>query len=392
MEEMKTVYLKPNGERRVLSPHPWVFLSDIDYASAACSAGDVVSIHSKRGGFLARGVYNPHSQIALRVLTPNDEPVDEAFIRRRVRRALDYRRSFADLSSCRLIHAESDGLPAVIADCYGSVISLQCLSLGMSRMQDMIVRALVDELSPAGVYERNDVPVRKLEGMEEKTGLLYGEVPDRVEMLENGVRFLVDVKKGQKTGYFLDQKENRAAIRPFVGGASVLDCFSHTGSFALHAASYGARQVLGVDISQRACDCAGENAALNGFAQARFLTLNAFDFLNAEAGRRNLYDVVILDPPAFAKTRANLPSARSGYKEINLRAMKILRDGGFLVTCSCSQHVPSDMFLDIILDAARDCHVQLLQSEFRSQGRDHPVLPGAAETHYLKCAIFRVDK
>ncbi len=389
---MKQVYLKPGKEKRVYHGHPWIFLSDIDHADNSVEAGDTVSVCSKQGKFIARAVYNPASQIALRVLSLEDEPIDEAFIRRRVRRAIDYRRKFADLHSCRLIHAEADGLPAVIADSFGPVISLQCLSLGMSRYQQMIVSALADELSPMGIYERNDVPIRRLEGMEQSTGVLYGEVPDRVEILENDVRFYVDVRQGQKTGYFLDQKENRAAIAPFVSSAEVLDCFTHTGSFALHAAHYGAKEVIGVDISEFACRTAAENAALNGFQNLRFKAANAFDLLSEEsqAGRR--YDVIILDPPAFAKSKAKVESASKGYKEINLRAMKMLKDGGYLITCSCSQHMLPAMFRDIVLQAAIDARVSLMQVEFRSQGRDHPVLPAAPETQYLKCGIYRVGR
>lgn len=389
---MKQVYLKPGKEKRVYHGHPWVFLSDIDHADNSVGAGDTVSVCSKQGKFIAKAVYNPASQIALRVLSLEDEPIDEAFIRGRVRRAIDYRRRFADLHSCRLIHAEADGLPAVIADSFGPVISLQCLSLGMSRYQRMIVSALADELSPMGIYERNDVPIRRLEGMEQSTGVLYGEIPDRVEILENGVRFYVDVREGQKTGFFLDQKENRAAIAPFVSGAEVLDCFTHTGSFALHAARYGAKDVIGVDISEFACRTAAENAALNGFQNVRFKAANVFDLLSEEsqAGRR--YDVIILDPPAFAKSKAKVESASKGYKEINLRAMKMLKDGGYLITCSCSQHMLPAMFRDIVLQAAIDARVSLMQVEFRSQGRDHPVLPAAPETQYLKCGIYRVGR
>ena len=338
-------------------------------------------------------VYNPRSQISLRILSRRDEPIDAAFIRGRVRRALDYRRRFADLNSCRLIFAESDGLPAVIADKFGDVIVVQILCLGMERFKADIVDALAQELSPRGIYERNDVPVRELEGLSQQTGLLWGEVPDRVEMQENGVRFLVDVKEGQKTGFFLDQKENRAAIAPFVPGMRVLDCFTHTGSFALHAARYGAAEVTGVDISEHACACALENARLNGVEfRVRFECANAFDFLRAQQTAKAQYDVVILDPPAFTKTRSAVEGALRGYKEINLRGMKLTRDGGFFITCSCSQHVTPDLFRGMLMDAQKDAHVQLRQIEWRTQGRDHPILLASPETQYLKCGIFQVFK
>lgn len=386
------VYLRRGREQRVLGGHPWIFRSDIEREDGAAD-GLPVRVLTSAGRFLAMAVYNPRSQISLRILSRRDEPVDGAFIRGRVRRALDYRRRFADLGSCRLIFAESDGLPAVIADKFGDVIVVQILCLGMERFKADIVDALVKELSPRGVYERNDVPVRELEGLSQQTGLLWGEVPDRVEMQENGVRFLVDVKEGQKTGFFLDQKENRAAIAPFVPGMRVLDCFTHTGSFALHAARYGAAEVTGVDISEHACACALENARLNGVEdRVRFECANAFDFLRAQQTAKAQYDVVILDPPAFTKTRSAVEGALRGYKEINLRGMKLTRDGGFFVTCSCSQHVTPDLFRGMLMDAQKDAHVQLRQIEWRTQGRDHPILLASPETQYLKCGIFQVFK
>lgn len=386
------IYLRRGREQRVLGGHPWVFRSDIEREDSAAD-GLPVRVLTSAGRFLAMAVYNPRSQISLRILSRRDEPIDGAFIRGRVRRALDYRRRFADLNSCRLIFAESDGLPAVIADKFGDVIVLQILCLGMERFKGDIVDALAQELSPRGIYERNDVPVRELEGLSQQTGLLFGEVPDRVEMQENGVRFLVDVKEGQKTGFFLDQKENRAAIAPFVSGMRVLDCFTHTGSFALHAAHYGAAEVTGVDISEHACACALENARLNGVEdRVRFECANAFDFLRAQQTAKAQYDVVILDPPAFTKTRSAVEGALRGYKEINLRGMKLTRDGGFFITCSCSQHVTPDLFRGMLLEAQKDARVQLRQIEWRTQGRDHPILLASPETQYLKCGIFQVFK
>ena len=386
------IYLRRGREQRVLGGHPWVFRSDIEREDGAAD-GLPVRVLTSAGRFLAMAVYNPRSQISLRILSRRDEPIDATFIRGRVRRALDYRRRFADLNSCRLIFAESDGLPAVIADKFGDVIVLQILCLGMERFKGDIVDALAQELSSRGIYERNDVPVRELEGLSQQTGLLFGEVPDRVEMQENGVRFLVDVKEGQKTGFFLDQKENRAAIAPFVSGMRVLDCFTHTGSFALHAAHYGAAEVTGVDISEHACACALENARLNGVEdRVRFECANAFDFLRAHQTAKEQYDVVILDPPAFTKTRSAVEGALRGYKEINLRGMKLTRDGGFFITCSCSQHVTPDLFRGMLLEAQKDARVQLRQIEWRTQGRDHPILLASPETQYLKCGIFQVFK
>ncbi len=388
---MAKAILVPGKEKRVLGGHHWVFRSDIARMEGASTPGDIVSVMSSKGRFLAKAYWNPASEITLRVMSLKDEPVDRAFIFDRVREAVDYRRAFADLRSCRLVFAESDRLPGLIVDSFGGVLVLQCLALGMERFKKDVVDALVEMLHPEGIWERNDVPVRRHEGLEMTTGLLYGQVPDTVEMSENGVRFLVDVKEGQKTGFFLDQKENRAAIAPFVKDQRVLDCFSHTGSFALHAGHYGAADVVGVDISEYACGFAARNAQLNGLQdRVRFRAANCFDLLAEESRAGNQYDVIILDPPAFTKTRAAVESARRGYKEINLRAMKMIRPGGCLVTCSCSQHIVPTLFRDIVLEAARDARVQLRQIEFRTQGRDHPILPAAPETQYLKCGIYQV--
>ena len=383
--------LKPGKEKRVYTLHPWIFRSDIDRVDGEYTPGDIVEIISSKGRFLAKGYYNPNSQIALRIMTYREEPVDRDLIFRRVHEAVEYRRSFADLKSCRLIFAESDRLPALIVDAFDDILVLQCLALGMERFKQDVVDALVEEMHPRGIWERNDVPVRRLEGLELSTGLLYGEVPDRVRMTENGVHFWVDVKEGQKTGFFLDQKENRAAIAPFVKGKKVLDCFTHTGSFALHAGRYGASEVTGVDISEYACSCAAENARLNSLENTvRFVTANAFDLLSEQSRQGERYDVIILDPPAFTKTRSAVESALRGYKEINLRAMKMIVPGGYLITCSCSQHVLPDMFREMVNDAAKDAKVLLRQVEFRTQGKDHPILPCAKETEYLKCGIYQV--
>ena len=389
---MAIAYLKGGREARVLQGNPWVFKSDIDRVSGRFEPGDVVSVKSARGRMLGCAFYNPQSQISLRFVTFRDERVDDDFFRARIHRAIEYRRAFADLNSCRLVFAESDGLPALIVDSFGGVLSMQCLCLGMEKYRPVIIDSLVRELAPRGIWQRDDVPVRELEGLLQQTGLLYGEVPDRVEIAENGVRFLVDVKNGQKTGFFLDQKENRAAIAPFVKGRRVLDCFTHTGSFALHAGHYGAAEVIGVDISDFACECAAENARLNGLSNVRFVTANAFDLLKEQQAAGEKYDMVILDPPAFTKTRSAVEPALRGYKEINLRAMKLLRDGGYLVTCSCSQHILPPMFQKVVLEAANDTHSQLMQIEFRTQGRDHPILPALPETQYLKCGIYRVSR
>ena len=385
------ITLLPGKEKRIRTRHPWVFRSDIMKADPSCLPGDIVRVVSSNGQFLAKALFNPLSQISLRIMTYQDEPVDRDLIFRRVREAIRYRRSFADLSSCRLIFAESDRLPALIVDSFGGVLVLQCLSLGMERFKQDIVEALVEEVHPSGIWERNDVPVRKLEGLDLTTGLLYGDVPDRVIMKENGIQFYVDVKRGQKTGFFLDQKENRAAIAPFVRDQDVLDCFTHTGSFALHAGFFGARSVLGLDISEEACQYAGMNAALNHLSEkVRFQAANVFDYLG-EASRKGVkYDVIILDPPAFTKSRSSIKNAVRGYREINLRGIRLVKNGGFLATCSCSHFMDNELFSRTIAQAAKDAHRRLRQVELRAQSPDHPVLWAADESYYLKFFIFQV--
>ena len=388
---MAKAVLRKTRESRVRSGHPWVFASDIERVEGNFEPGDVVDVVSSHNTYLGRAFYNPKSQISLRMLTTHDEPVDEAFFRRRVQEAWDYRNQFCDPASCRLIFSESDFLPGLIVDKFGEYLVVQSLCLGIEKWKQSIVRDLAEIVHPRGIWERSDVPVRRLEGLEQTTGLLYGEVPDSIDMVENGLRFVVDVKNGQKTGFFLDQKENRAAIAPLCKGARVLDCFCHNGSFSLHAAKYGAKSVLGVDISEEALEVARLNAENNGLSDVvTFEAHNCFDHLRELTDAHEQFDVVILDPPAFTKTRAAVESALRGYKEINLRGMKLVRKGGFLVTCSCSQHVSPEQFKDMINQAARDSKTKLRLVENRTQGHDHPILPASPETQYLKCMILQV--
>lgn len=388
---MAKAVLRKTRESRVRSGHPWVFASDIERVEGNFEPGDVVDVVSSHNTYLGRAFYNPKSQISLRMLTTHDEPVDEAFFRRRVQEAWDYRKLFCDPASCRLIFSESDFLPGLIVDKFGDYLVVQSLCLGIEKWKQSIVRDLAEIVHPKGIWERSDVPVRRLEGLEQTTGLLYGEVPDSIDMVENGLRFVVDVKNGQKTGFFLDQKENRAAIAPLCKGARVLDCFCHNGSFSLHAAKYGAKSVLGVDISEEALEVARLNAENNGLSDVvTFEAHNCFDHLRELTDAHEQFDVVILDPPAFTKTRAAVESALRGYKEINLRGMKLVRKGGFLVTCSCSQHVSPEQFRDMINQAARDSKTKLRLVENRTQGHDHPILPASPETQYLKCMILQV--
>ncbi|MDD6883898.1 MAG: class I SAM-dependent rRNA methyltransferase [Eubacteriales bacterium] len=388
---MSKAFLRKTRETRVRGGHPWIYASEIERVDDSAENGGIIDVYSCKNTFLGKGFFNANSQITIRILTTLDEEIDEDFFRRRIQDAWNYRKLLCDPMSCRLIYSESDFLPGLIVDKFADILVMQALSLGIDMRKQMLARLLAEITGAKGVYERSDVPVRRHEGLEQTKGLLWGEVPDAVLMTENGIVYSVDVKNGQKTGFFLDQKQNRAAIAPLCPGAKVLDCFCHNGSFALNAAHSGARSVLGVDISEDALAVARENARRNHLEDiASFEAHNCFDLLRELTEQGETYDLVILDPPAFTKSRAALESALRGYKEINLRGLKLTRPGGFLVTCSCSQHVSPEQFQDVINQAARDSkkHVRLV--EYRTQAYDHPILPAASETKYLKCMILQV--
>jgi len=386
----KAVLLK-GKEKGVEAGHPWIFRSDIERVEGDFNQGDVVDISTNRGRFLARGYINLKSQIAIRILTYEQEEIDYGFLYKRIHSAWEYRKKVADPESCRVVFSESDFLPALVVDKFSDILVVQTTSLGIERYKKQIVDILNDIIKPRGIYERNDIPVRELEGLKQEKGYLSGQFDTKVEMVENGIRFLVDVENGQKTGFFLDQKENRAALKPFVKGAKVLDCFCHTGSFALHAALFGASDVLGLDISDLAIGYASNNAALNGLQNVcKFEAANVFDRLREYDDSKETFDVIVLDPPAFTKSKSSVAGAVRGYKEINLRAMKIIKSGGFLITCSCSHHVSPELFMDILRDAAEDSKRKIRLLEFRSQAKDHPILLASSETGYLKCAILQV--
>lgn len=387
---MASVTLRKTRETRVRGGHPWIYASEIESVEGEFQNGDIVDVKNFRGGLIGRAFYNPTSQISIRMLTTRDEKCDRAFFQSRVEDAWNYRKSLCDPMSCRLVYSESDFLPGLVVDKFGDFLVMQVLSLGIERIREMLVEILVEVVKPRGIYERSDVPVRRLEGMEQRAGHLWGEVPDEIDMLENGILFSVDAKNGQKTGFFLDQKQNRAGIAPFCQDGRVLDCFCHNGSFSLHAAKYGARSVLGVDISEDALQVARKNAARNDLSNVTFEAHNCFDHLRELTDAGEQFDLVILDPPAFTKAKAAVPAALRGYKEINLRALKLVRPGGYLVTCSCSQHVSADMFQQMINEAVRDSKKRVRMIEYRTQGYDHPILPAASETKYLKCAYLQV--
>ena len=400
------VTVTEKAERALRGGHPWVFDGEITRIDGTCENGDIVDVFSRKGRYLGSGFLNGHSRIRVRLLSRNaNDRFDEAFWRRRVRYALDYRRTvmgLTDFRCCRLIFGEADTMPGLTVDRFENVLSVQVLSLGMERVKDLIFRALVETLAGYGeridaIYERNDVALREKEGMTQYKGFyplpgLRTDLDGTVIITENGIRYAVDYRNGQKTGFFLDQKYNRMAIRKIAAGRRVLDCFTHTGAFALNAAAAGAERVCAVDASADAAEQAKKNAALNGLEDRMdFLRADAFDLLTdmANAGRCD-YDFIILDPPAFTKSRETVKNAVRGYKEINCKAMKLLPRGGYLATCSCSHFMTEELFVNMLHDAARDAEVSLRQVEARQQAADHPILWNVPETNYLKFYIFQV--
>jgi len=389
---MPVVHLRRGEGQRLLAGHPWVYQTEVEEIRGDIVPGAIVDVVDHRGKFLGRGYLNPASQILVRLLTTKEEPIDRTFFRRRLEDAWEYRRRFLpDVQAYRLVFGEADFLPGLIVDRFGDYLVLQTLALGIDRWKDEIVDLLREMLHPVGIYERNDAPVRELEGLPLRKGFLGPPFPTPIQIEENGLKILVDVEKGQKTGYFLDQRENRAAIRPYARGKRVLDCFCHTGGFSLNAAAAGARSVVAVDSSAEALAGVRENARLNHLEEKiTTVEANAFDFLRTAQSQGEKYDLIILDPPAFAKNRNALEGAIRGYKEINLRAMKILPPGGILVTCSCSHHLSRELFWAVLKEASRDTRRRLRLLEERTQGRDHPVLFGYDESYYLKCFIVEV--
>ena len=385
-------FLRKKISDRVVNGHPWIFGNELGDHDGESQPGDIVDVFSSNGSFVGRGYINPASQIRIRLVTRNrEETVDEAFFKRRIEQAWVYRRQIGYTENCRLIFGEADGLPALIIDKFGDYFVMQTLALGMDRWKDAIVAALQEIFSPKGIYERNDVPVRELEGLPQQKGFLSAPFDTGIMINENGLRFHVDIENGQKTGYFLDQQDNRRAIKNIVKDADVLGAFTYTGTFEIHAAHYGAKSVIGLDISESAVAQANRNAALNGVAdRCRFEAMNAFDVLKQWGRDGRKYDVVMLDPPAFTKSRESIQKAITGYKEINLRGMKLIRPGGFLVTSSCTNLVPPEMFLDIIGMAAKDARRTLRQVTYQTQASDHPILWNVPTTQYLKFLIVQV--
>lgn len=451
---MASVILTKSRKKRVEQGHPWIYKNEIESVEANAEPGQLVEVKNHQGRYLATGYYNPASQITVRVVSY--EPVttmDKAFFVRKFDQALQHRDRFVTGGDAyRLIYGEADYVSGLVVDRFGDVLVVQILTLGMDLCREAIVEALVAVVQPKGIYERSDVSVRELEGLEQVKGLLYGECPRHVTVTENGLKIKVDIEQGQKTGYFFDQRENRAAIEPLMtgwgrrsgitiqeveqdgvktlapinksgkvvtfpywDGANVLECFSHTGSFTLNACKFGAKRVTCLDISEHAIESARDNVKLNGFEdRVEFVVDDAFQYLRNQvkgleeraarakadkkvdtslamtAGGGRTFDVVILDPPAFAKTRGAVKGAVRGYKDINLHGMKLVNEGGYLVTASCSYHMRPDLFLETIQDAATDAGKILRLVDWRAAGKDHPQILGVEEGHYLKFAIFEV--
>ena len=391
------VILKKGEGRSLKAGGMWVYDNEIASIMGSFENGDVVEVRDFDGYCMGVGYINTRSKITVRMLSrKKDMMIDAAFLEQRVRDAWEYRKQTIDTSSCRLIFGEADFLPGIVVDKFSDVLVVESLALGIDKWKLVIVEALKKVLAEdgiviRGVYERSDAKVRLQEGMERSKGFIGEPFDTKVEIVENGVRYMVDVEDGQKTGFFLDQKNNRAAIHRFCKGKRVLDCFTHTGSFALNAGIAGASSVLGVDASQLAVDQAIENAKLNGLEErVRFQCADVFELLPQLETQGELFDVVILDPPAFTKSRNSVKNAVKGYREINLRGMKLVKDGGFLATCSCSHFMEPELFAKTIREAATGAHKRLRQVEFRTQACDHPILWAADQSYYLKFYIFQV--
>lgn len=394
---MTVVTLKKGEGRSLKSGGMWIFDNEIASIAGRFQNGDIVAVHDFDGYPMGKGFINQNSKIRVRMMTRNrHQEIDEGFLRSRIKDAWEYRKRTVDTASCRLIFGEADFLPGFVADKFSDVLVIQSLALGIDRFKlkltELLKETLMEDgIKVRGIYERSDAKVRNSEGMERIKGFIGEEFDTNVEIVENGVKYIVDVKDGQKTGFFLDQKYNRLAIQKLCKDMEVLDCFTHTGSFALNAGIAGAKSVLGVDASEIAIRQAKENAALNGLGEVvRFCCGDVFELLPEFEKQGIKYDVVILDPPAFAKSRSSIKNAVKGYREINLRAMKLIKPGGYLATCSCSHFMDYELFTKTMHQAARDTHKRLRQAEYRTQAPDHPILWAADESYYLKFYIFQV--
>ena len=389
---MTRITLNKNEDRRIKSGHPWVFSNEIREVAGDRTAGAPAELYDAAGIFIGVGHYNPHSLIAFRLVSRQREDIDTPeFFETRIAAALAHRQArYPGLATFRAVYGESDFLPGLVVDKYGDYLSLQLLSAGMDCRREQIVAALKNVFNPLGIIARNDVSVRKLEGLDEKVELLWGDIPERVDMEENGLRFQVNLREGQKTGGFLDQKQNHLLLKEISAGKDVLDCFCYTGGWAVHAAAFGAKSVLGLDISQRAVGQAASHAKLNKVSdRVRFEECDAFERLRSlnQEGRR--FGVIVMDPPAFVKSRKNIAEATKGYLTVNRRALELLEPGGYLITCSCSYHMGREAFRDMLIQAARLAKREVRLVETCSQAADHPVLLSFPESEYLKCFVLQ---
>ena len=390
---MNKVFLKRKIAQRIANGHPWIFNNEVEKVEGDASGGETVEVFTHDNKFVGKGYINPKSQILVRLLTrKRGDEINEDFFLARIRQCWEYRKKLGYTENCRLAFGEADELPQLIIDKFNDYFVIQTLALGIDKWKPSIVNALGQVFKPKGIYERNDVPVRELEGLPLQKGFLSAPFDTKIIINENGLKFHVDIENGQKTGYFLDQRDNRRAIRHIVKDAEVLGAFTYTGTFEIHAAHYGAKSVLGLDISENAVVQANKNAVLNGVENiCRFETANAFDVLKQWSKESKQYDVVMLDPPAFTKSRETLQKAITGYKEINLRGMKLIKPGGFLVTSSCTNLVSPELFLQTIDMAARDARRKIRQVAFQAQASDHPIIWGMDNTQYLKFLIVQVS-
>jgi len=390
---MKTLILHRGHDRRSRSGHPWIFSNEIARLEGTPAPGEAVEVLSARGEFIGVAYYNPRPLIAARLVTRQRESIDETdFFRRKLLAATDYRQKiYGDLPALRLVHGEGDGLPGLVVDRYGDVLAIQLLTLGMERRKSLILEALLDIFSPRAVVARNDVAVRELEGLDRAVELLHGELPQELIINEHGLRFKIDLMEGQKTGHFFDQKENHQALRGRVEGRQVLDLFCYSGGWSVHAARFGAREVLGIDISAGAIALSETNARLNYQDNVcRFERADVFELLRELGREGRRFGTIVLDPPAFVKSKKRLPEAIRGYLTINRRSLELIEPGGYLFTCSCSYHLKRDIFLDTLRKAATQAGRTVRLLEMRGQAYDHPVLLSCPETEYLKCAVLQV--
>jgi len=390
MESCK-IYLKPKEEIRIIQGHPWVYNNEIDRIDGPIKSGDIAYVYSNKKQFIGKGFLNTSSKIFVRILSRDEsEIIDEIFFTEIIKKANQSRLDLGYKNSYRVLFGEADGIPGFIVDKYQDYLSIQILSLGIDMRKEMFIRILTSIFNPKGIYERSDVPVRKKEGLELFKGVIYGNVPDIITIKENDLTMEIDLINGQKTGSFLDQQDNHNAIKPYVKGKSVLDCFSHIGGFGLHAAHHGASEVTCLDISEHAVSQIEKNAKLNNLNHVKAIKYDVFDALRDYQKNDQKFDVIILDPPAFAKKADDLKKAYQGYKDINLQALKIINPNGYLMSCSCSHYMSPSLFLEMLMDASNDAKRITQMVEFRIQGKDHPALLGSDESLYLKCVILRV--